>query len=392
MQPDHYERLRSKLHQVLQSLYRRVETPHPAPEKADYGDIDFVVVGPKDGLSYEELKRALGAVFDQEYPGTSNFALPWDDSGNSPEDGKFVQVDVHVCVDDEDWERVVFFHSYGDLGMILGLLARSVGLSMGTNGLRLAKPVPTNPESLFPLSSSFPPILEFFGLSMDRWSKGFLSQRDAFDWAATSPYFRASWMAYTDASQTRQRKAREARGMYQNFLEYATQLAQSQASSGRKPSPLPQTEEVIDAAVHFFGKWELYQSIIDVARINEHLKLVFNGTLVGEWTGLEGLFLKFLMDEVRERLGGEAGVVSPPVGEMPVMNAIAVSALKPWESTAKDMTVDEVRVLVLMVKEQMEAEGIFERKLEAHRAGRRAKEALKASRGSKSSQVCIMDE
>jgi len=45
-----------------------------------------------------------------------------------------------------------------------------------------------------------------------------------------------------------------------------------------------------------------------------------------------------------------------------------------------------------MVKKQMEAEGIFERKLEVHRAGRRAKEALKASRGSKSSQVCIMDE
>jgi len=41
-----------------------------------------------------------------------------------------------VCSDQAEWERVVFFHAYGDLGMILGLIARNNGLTLGTGGLK----------------------------------------------------------------------------------------------------------------------------------------------------------------------------------------------------------------------------------------------------------------
>jgi hypothetical protein len=102
---------------------------------------------------------------------TSNFAIPvskgeWDDLGHGAEEARhrstsggdlYYQVDVHVCADDEEWERIFFDHSYGDLGesfrsrrccpllraeprtlgMILGLVARNNCLALGSKGLRV---------------------------------------------------------------------------------------------------------------------------------------------------------------------------------------------------------------------------------------------------------------
>ncbi|KAJ7733979.1 hypothetical protein B0H14DRAFT_2639483 [Mycena olivaceomarginata] len=41
------------------------------------------------------------------------------------------QVDMHVCADKAEWERIHFFHGYGDLGMILRLVAQNKGLALG---------------------------------------------------------------------------------------------------------------------------------------------------------------------------------------------------------------------------------------------------------------------
>ena len=62
---------------------------------------------------------------------TSNYAVA------SGEPGKFTQVDVRVCKDKDELDRVMFFHSYGDMGMILGIIARANGLRLGVNGLKV---------------------------------------------------------------------------------------------------------------------------------------------------------------------------------------------------------------------------------------------------------------
>jgi hypothetical protein len=46
------------------------------------------------------------------------------------------QVDVKVCADRAEWEKIVFFHGYGDLGMILGLIAKNAGIVLSEQGLR----------------------------------------------------------------------------------------------------------------------------------------------------------------------------------------------------------------------------------------------------------------
>lgn len=166
LSPALYNAIKSHLHTRLSPLFDRVATPREAPEKLDHGDIDFIVASPQPGLKHHDVERALGTTSQHSIPspevgaGTSHFALslallegelgfvedgashiiPHEDPSlvtKADVDGRYVQVDVHLCPDVEDFERVVFFHGYGDLGMIMGALARSVGLQLGSKGLKV---------------------------------------------------------------------------------------------------------------------------------------------------------------------------------------------------------------------------------------------------------------
>jgi hypothetical protein len=114
-----YEKIKGRVLPRLQSLYRRVGVPPEAPEKADHGDLDFLVVGPAAGVDINDVKGALGATLSICCEGnrTSNFAIPVDASEwEGVQADAYCQVDVHVCEDDDEWERIFFCHSYGDLG------------------------------------------------------------------------------------------------------------------------------------------------------------------------------------------------------------------------------------------------------------------------------------
>lgn len=134
MSPTVYLALKDNILARLTPLFRHVAVPREAPGKPDYGDLDFIVAEPVQDISVDELKEHLGAVLAIG-DGTGNFAVPMPDTAD--EQQTYVQVDVHRCASVDEFERVVFFHAYGDLGMILGLLARSFGLSLGQNGLKV---------------------------------------------------------------------------------------------------------------------------------------------------------------------------------------------------------------------------------------------------------------
>lgn len=175
-----YRALKERLTQTIASLYLHVTTPTEAPEKLDHGDLDFIVCTPKESESsshslnapHDRVKAALGAshCILEDGNRTSNFAIlvdrgSWAALGCSQEEtysrqiaddkdifyqvrsvpqgilhrliGAFLQVDIHACADIDEFERIVYFHSYGDLGMIQGLVARNVGLVLGVNGLKV---------------------------------------------------------------------------------------------------------------------------------------------------------------------------------------------------------------------------------------------------------------
>ncbi|RXW16467.1 hypothetical protein EST38_g9394 [Candolleomyces aberdarensis] len=158
--PGLYSTLKARLLPKVCELYSFVAVPVEAPEKTDYGDLDFLVAGPKptetgverSAIPHGMVQAALGAkhVIPVDGNRTSNYALPisvdeckvfsnlvQDDSFSTSNLEVFFQVDVHVCQDAAEWERIRFFHSYGDMGMMLGLITRSFGLRIGEHGLKV---------------------------------------------------------------------------------------------------------------------------------------------------------------------------------------------------------------------------------------------------------------
>ncbi|KAF9464180.1 hypothetical protein BDZ94DRAFT_1257197 [Collybia nuda] len=335
-----YTDLKMRLFPKLQNLYSFVAVPHEAPEKGDYGDLDFVVAGPKrsgpstknttDSINvpHELLEEVIGACYVNPMEGnrTSNFAIAveqgeWAQIGHEKEETQYreqaeagriyYQVDVNVCANQAEWERVVFFHGYGDLGMIMGLCARNAGLALGTKGLKL--PNPPNPP--IQLSESFNDITEFMGLSMTEWKAGFGSKREVFEWAGASRLFVASQFRSEGEGFKR---VKPERRMYAEFIQWAMERTAVQTSAGVSSEKQEERQRGIrDEALRYFGKKEEFDSLARERSQRIQLKQTFTGSKIRDWTDLGEYWkgVKLIMDTVRLRVGGEEGVLRILDGE-----------------------------------------------------------------------------
>ncbi|EIW59501.1 uncharacterized protein TRAVEDRAFT_71548 [Trametes versicolor FP-101664 SS1] len=377
MPPPVYNALKTALIPPLKSVYSRVVVAREAPEKADYGDLDIVVSGPRDGLTHAAVKDALRAAHSVPMPGPriSNFAIAMDAfedvanacktcaaAGKGPaefagdaEGGVFFQVDVNVCADDVQLERTMFYSSYGDLGLMLGLLVQTAGLSLGIYGLKLADPI-GSPLQTFYLSDDIAKILTFLGLSMERWEQGFETQDEVVRWAASSPFARALAARLQSGESKLSLKERgEGRPMRQKFIDY---LQAEEVPDAESEPNLPvfatscDRVDKIDAALRYFGKHDEYTAILDAARANTRAKAILNGNNVREWTGVTGTPTRFILDEVKERLTARAGSATVSVA--------MAEAIPAWQHTLLGMSDDEVRALTMSVKEDLEAAGKLE--------------------------------
>lgn len=306
--PHHiYVAIKAHLHDRLAPLYERVATPREAPEKLDHGDVDFIVVSPtKSDLTHEDVRIALGAGASMQGR-TSNFAVPLSrytdevmgntQRGGQGEHEEYVQVDVHVCDEVPQFERVVFFHGYGDLGMIIGCLARSVGLHLGDHGLKInSQDLAPTTSPAFPLSASFDRILAFFGLSLDRWSAGLSTREEAFEWVATSRFYSP---VRIHERQLRA-KRRVDREMYQAFIQWNEVRANRDITHQEQAEPL---SDVAEEALVYFEKKEEFSRLVKENQRRVRLKQTWNGNVVGGWTGWCGHGVARVMKYVREKLG-----------------------------------------------------------------------------------------
>ncbi|KAL0578635.1 G4 quadruplex nucleic acid binding protein [Marasmius crinis-equi] len=328
--PALYLTLKGRLREVVQNLYEHVAVPHEAPQKQDYGDVDFVVYYPRSGRSsvpHEEIQEALGAthVIPAEGNRTSNFAVPITQEykdflltqnklGVNLQETYFCQVDINVCLDKNEWERVCFFHSYGDMGMILGLLGQNVGLAWGLNGLRYPQP----PYPPVVLSTDHGEIADFFGLSMTRWSSGFDTQEDVFQWIVASRLFDP--LRFRSKGQ----KVKPVRTMYHNFVRWVDDRIEPEAlpvsaalslestTQAGNSTFTPRQEEVREEALVHFGKKTELEAFLRQTKTRETLKKVFNGHNVRDWAqlGTRWKTVKLVMDAVREKFGGDEGLMN----------------------------------------------------------------------------------
>ncbi|KAK6520869.1 hypothetical protein TWF506_001112 [Arthrobotrys conoides] len=210
MSPETYYRLKTKYHDILKALYGYVTTPPEAPEKTSYGDLDYLVAEPISKSSkvttMNDVKTAFGAEYMTAIAGaTTSFAVSLQTGGrvgNLEEeeggegkggDGKtYAQIDVHICPSSENMWWVSFKHSYGDLWSILGMMARAKGLVADEKCLNLrVREIEDHNRELakVELTRSVNETLEFFGLDVGKYERGFGSVKEVFEFAIESRFF-----------------------------------------------------------------------------------------------------------------------------------------------------------------------------------------------------------
>jgi hypothetical protein len=153
--------------------------------------------------------------------------------------------------------------------------------------------------------------MKYMGLSMEAWKAGFKTKRQVFEWAGTCRFFDPRNFRTSGEGI---RKVKVDRKMYAEFVEWAKQRAASmveEAPQGRKEMRKERELKVRDEALVYFKKKEAFDALTRERELRVQVKQVFNGSKVRDWTDLGEHWkgVKIVMNGVRERVGGEEGVL-----------------------------------------------------------------------------------
>ena len=199
---------------LLLKFYKAVVVPPEAPEKSDHGDIDVLVDEPLFRFTGQDLAKELGAEARMKAGATNCFALRI--SGDSD---NFFQLDVHQCKKGcFEWESVIY--SYGDIWRIIGSTVTRFGLAINDSGLhaRIEEVEATHrKDSLLLLTGNPHEMMEFLGLDVARYKRGFATLDEIFGWATSMPLFPKKLFEKENVSE-KERRAREKRPMYWQFV------------------------------------------------------------------------------------------------------------------------------------------------------------------------------
>ena len=324
MTPKVYYRLKVIYTNRLRSCFpdcTNIATLTEAPEKSDYGDVDFIISCPKESASpppdWSALANGIGAAgFIWHGPKTASFAVPQDGSmhperamwyhlqsdnpqdvhrSDQPSEEMYAQIDLEL-VNDELFDWHTFYASYGDMSSLLGHIVRNLGFTCSDRGLWLRlqelddckrQPIPLNiadKDGTIFLSHDKTHVMHFLNLDAEMYDKGFATRQELFEWLGKCKLI--EWEAIDIRRDNADEKRREEkRGVFKAFLnEWLPANRPSASTSGAeandsndKHSPEPEDpktalskrakartklrtrrSELAQEAVTFFAKREEY--------------------------------------------------------------------------------------------------------------------------------------
>ncbi|KAI7150621.1 hypothetical protein D0869_01488 [Hortaea werneckii] len=322
MTPEIYHHLKVIYTNRLRSCFpdcAKIATLTEAPEKSDYGDIDFIISFSKKPASsapdWSALANDIGAAgFIWHGPKTASFAVPQFGSmhperamryhlqsdnlqdvhrSNQTPDTLYAQIDVEL-VEDELFDWHTFYASYGDMSSLLGHIVRNLGFTCSDRGLWLRlqelddckrQPIPFNiadKDGTIFLSHDKSQVMRFLNLDAEVYEKGFATRQELFEWLGKCRLI--EWEAIDIRRDNADKKRREEkRGVFKAFLNEwlpanrpsATNSGTEANDSSDKHSPEPEDpktslvkrakartklrtrrSELAEEAVTFFAKCE----------------------------------------------------------------------------------------------------------------------------------------
>ena len=263
--PHVYWPLREALVTLVAKYYKHASSPLEAPEKDSYGDIDILTSEPLGDLETlpDDLGKALHAKATINAPGrgSRSYAVPYPGS-----DSEFVQVDVHVCHSATyTWE--LFTHSHGDLWNLLGTSIRPFGLTANDVGLhlRIAEIEELNrKKSLLFLTADPSSVLQFLGLSVDRYWQPFETSEQMFCYATGMRFFRRDTYI-RETLKANDRKRMTQRPMYRKFVDEWLP-AQPDVGKAEEWSPVLR-KGVLEEALDVYKKGKEYEERLEAWKV-----------------------------------------------------------------------------------------------------------------------------
>lgn len=198
----------------------RIETPEVFGQKFSFGDIDILC-----NLQHDQIKKVIREEYcPKPFVNAGVFSFPF----------REFQCDI-IHVPDKYFQISHDFYSYGDTGNLLGRQFNSFGLNFGHKGLfyKLMRSYfsgrveDVNPLEKISLSTDMREILEYIGLSYDRWKRGFENEEDAFEFVESSPYFNARMFFFEELNNENKTRNRK-RPMYCHFVDRVSEKYKNQ--------------------------------------------------------------------------------------------------------------------------------------------------------------------
>ncbi|KAJ2922244.1 hypothetical protein H1R20_g14856, partial [Candolleomyces eurysporus] len=279
--PGLYSTLKARLLPKVRELYSFVAIPVEAPEKMDYGDLDFVVAGPKPctetgveraAIPHGMVQTALGAkhVIPMDGNRTSHYAVP-------------------ISVD----EYEVFFN-----------LVQEDSFST------------SNLEIFLQTADSWTRILPFLGLSQETFNSGFQTKTEVFQWVASMKHFNPRFFRSTGPGM---KKVKPERKMYAEFISWIEQEYLKNPSGDDRSQKSMKDHTDIDMiaqmvkleALEYFEKASEFQALIEADYTRQRLRSSFSGHQVRDWADMGNYWpgVKKIMDTMRAQMGGDEGVL-----------------------------------------------------------------------------------
>lgn len=263
MSPDLYKRMIGECQPKLEALFRNVVVPRDAPNKEDYGDIDFLVEGIISSVQEQELweitKTSLGAELHVSRNQSQSFGIPHPDIS-----GAFVQVDVELSTGNGTpdaanlFEWTKFMKGDADLLQIIGIAHRPLGLTCNSQGLhvRLEQIEPYDgKKALLFLTRDPVRAMQFYGFDTEKYDKGFGSETEMFDWVAAGRFF-SSEIFDRRVEKSNDRSRQSKRPMYRRFVE------EYMPKTHRVAGNLWTRQEVLSEAIETFNVQAEYDIIM----------------------------------------------------------------------------------------------------------------------------------
>ncbi|KAG9696196.1 hypothetical protein KCU95_g4455, partial [Aureobasidium melanogenum] len=312
-----YEKVKQTAMKILSKRFVNTTTIPEAPEKLDFGDVDFVIeLSPSMPLPFQQVALDLGAKTVKNNHPTYSFAVPLENTDAGVQ--AFAQVDIQVCPPG-DLAWTIFLHGYGDLGSILGTFNHGNGFTSKNDGffVRIKEQEAQNWSASQVFLSKDPDlVMDFLGLDKHKFHRGFETERQLFGWAVRSKLFsRRLVEKKRDNSEMRSRM--EKRPMFRRFMsQYLPSMPDVVAG------PLETRDAHTDAALVFFDKADDFnnrRAKVLIENAEDHAWYIIKTTVLTPLAKLEVKRLNEVVRALKRFVGFKGG--EPYICDEPEMDA-----------------------------------------------------------------------